>query len=220
MRLRSLSCLAAALPFVITACSDASSSDDGVAGQEANYTSDGGDAETSADASTQAAVDVPAFTLADVASKPKLRFSFAGSAPVDAYEPEWTTVISGTDRRFQLQGATPGPGGKPVFYMEFGRGPAVIEMTTYDCASMQALVLVVDTEGKKQLTVVDGGAQRACRVVVDDVQTVQPTTSPTARPYYKVIGHVEAEVGPREDGAAPAKSVRATFAATVHESTL
>jgi hypothetical protein len=232
MSLRTLPYLAASLPFLsllsflfaLAACSDAPS-DDGVGGLESNYTSEGGaDASAAETAPTAPArpVDVPAFTLADTnGTTAKLRFSYDGSAPVDAIQAEWTTVVSGTDRRFQLQGGTPGAaGGRPVFYAEFGRGAAIIEKSTYDCASNQAVVLVIDESEKKNLTVVQGGAQRACKVVIDDLKVVQPTTSPRAKPFYEVIGHVEAEVGPREDASAPTKSVRATFAATVFESAI
>lgn len=221
MSLRALSYLAVSLPFTLVACTGADADvDPGAAAQEANYTSDAGDAGDAGDASDAAPsspVEVGAFTLADVGPTPKLRFSYDGSAAVDAIQTEWVTAISGTDRRFRLQGATPVAGGKPVFAMEFGRGAALIEKTTYDCASTQAVVVIVDRDGTKKITAVQGGPQRACKVVIDDLREA-PRLSPTAKPTWHVVGHVEADVGPREDAAAPAKSVRATFAAWVHDS--
>lgn len=88
----------------------------------------------------------------------------------------------------------------------------------YDCAQMEALVLVIGTDGQKQLTVVDGSTQRPCKVVIDEAIDVEQTAGVRLRSFRKVVGRVEAEVGPRNDGAAPPKNVRAAFAATVMES--
>jgi hypothetical protein len=215
---RRLLFLAASLPFTfaLAACGEASSDSD-IEGLESNYTSEAGEPDAAPAAPT--VVDVPAFTLDDARDpKAKLRFSYNGSVPVDAFQTEWKTLVSGSDRRFRLQGGTPGvESARPVFYMELGRGPALIEKTTYDCANKEAVVLVIDAEGKKNMTLVDGGPQRACKVVIDDLRVVEPSSAAVAKPYRQIIGHVEAEVAPREDASAPTKIVRATFAATVFE---
>lgn len=224
MSLRRFSILAASLPFTLSvfACSNAESDDD-IQGLESNYTSDAG-APQSGDASAPNAadaadtpVDVPAFTLADVASTPKLRFSHAGATPVDAAQTKWTTAVAGTDRRFELVGAIPVAQSKLLVLVQFGRGAAPIEKTTYDCATKQAVVMVSTPDGKKSFTAIDGAPQRVCRVVIDDLRVVQPTNAVLAKPYHEVVGHVEAQVGPREDGHAQATELRATFAARVFE---
>jgi hypothetical protein len=53
--------------------------------------------------------------------------------------------------------------------------------------------------------------------VIDDAVDQEQTTGVRARSWRKVVGHVEAEVGPENDGTAPTRSVRATFAANVIE---
>lgn len=164
--------LLAALPCALAfaAGCGASSGDTSIAAGESNYTSeagadgsDGGSAEASV---MNAPVDVAPFTIADV-TPAKLRFSYDGAPPVDAAQTEWTTVRSGAERRFQIQGATPVPGGNRVLYVEFGRGQALIERGTYDCAQMEAVALVIGTDGEHRLTVVDGAAQRACKVIIE-----------------------------------------------------
>ncbi|HVH47159.1 MAG TPA: hypothetical protein VM925_32680, partial [Labilithrix sp.] len=69
---------------------------------------------------------------------------------------------------------------------------------------------------EKKLTVVDGGPQRPCKVAIDDLQELQLKSSRT-KVFRHVVGHVEAEVGPRGDAAAPTKTIRATFAVSVVE---
>jgi len=220
MRLLPLPFLAVALFSVcsVAACGDGTASnDDALAAGESNYTSEGGAGDTS-DAAAPVA-DVAPFVIADANStKPKLRFSVDGAPAVDAYQPEWTTVISGAVHRFKLQGATPVQGGKPVFYVELGRGAAFIEKGTYDCAASEALVLIIDTDGAKKMTLVDGAPSRACKVVIDEAVDFEVTAGVRPRSARKVLGHVEATVGDRANGASPTKSIRATFAVSVIES--
>jgi hypothetical protein len=223
MSITSLPCIAVSLFALasLAACSVGSSaSDDSIVAGESNYTSEAGAPASDASATSDATVEVAPFVIADASSvTPKLRFSVDGAPAVDAYDPQWTTLISGTDRRFKLQGATPVQGGKPVFYVEFGRGAAFIEKGTYDCAASEVIALIVDTDGTKKLTVVDGAAQRACKVVIDDAVDFVPLAGIGARPrsWRNVIGHVEATVGDRTNAASETKSVRAAFAVSVIE---
>lgn len=222
MRLFRLPFLAGPLCTLAFAAGCGASTDAAIATGESNYTSEGG-AEGgdggAADASgTNAPVEVAPFSIDEVASTPELRFSYDGAPPVDALQTAWETVISHADRRFKLQGATPVLGGKPVFFMEFGRGQAFIEKGTYDCAQMEAIVGIIGTDGAKELTLVAGASQRACKVIIDEAVDVDVTTGVRPRSFRKVVGRVEAEVGPRADGAAPAKILRAAFAASVIES--
>lgn len=217
MRARLLSSFGLAM-ILLTACG---TSPDRVGQDDSFFTEEGGvdagEGGLDGDAS-DAGAEVASFTLADATVKPKLRFSVDGAAAVDAYEPSWTMLLSGSDRRFRLQGATPVKGGKPAFYVEFGRGAALIEAGTYDCARKEAIALIVDSDDSKKMTVVDGGESRACEVVVDAVEEVPPSAVGVAsRSTRKAVGHVSATVGNRADAAAPTKSVRATFAVMVVE---
>lgn len=209
--------------FAAAAGCSAPSDDASISADESNYTSeagaDAGSGEASSIDATSAAAEVPAFTVADATGTPKLRFSVDGAAPVEAYEPKWTTDLSG-DRRFKIEGATPIAGGKPYFYVEFGRGAAFIERGTYDCASLQAIALIVDADGVKKMSVVNGGTPRACQVVIDaaedmDVSSLPSTTRPPSM--RKVAGRIEAIVGERTNAAAETKTVRAAFATIVTE---
>ena len=226
MRLASLPFLAVPLcTFALFACSATSSDDATIGGEESNYTSEAGaDGGTDPDASAAEAsapaapIEVSPFTLADVTTEPKLRFSYDGAPGVDALQTEWTTVISGADRRFQLKGASPAPG-NPVFYMEFGHGAALIQKTTYDCADFGAVVLIIDKDEVHNLTVVDGppARSRPCKVVIDELQEL-PKLRPSEKTTWNVVGRVEAEVAPRDDANAPGRHVRAAFAAFVFDS--
>lgn len=194
-------------------CACGSPDDPAVGADESDFTSDGED---------DGSGGITPFDLSEVVvGTPKLRFSYDDAPAVDALQVTWTTILSGVDRRFQLQGATPVAGGKPVLYLEFGRGAAPIEKGVYDCAKNEAAVVIVESENVKKLTVVAGAPQRSCKVVIDDVREKgDNATSGRKTSYFDVVGHVEAEVGPREDASAPTKPVRAAFAANVIETVL
>jgi hypothetical protein len=219
--------LAAFACFALPACGGTSES---VAASESDYTGDpdsgadaspdggeGGDASADAPAS----VSVPAYTDADVGTKTLMRWSIDGGAVVEGIEVKEETTTS-DDRRFRLTGATPVLGGRPVVYTELGRGPALIEVGTYDCASAQAVVLVIRADGTKVMTAVAGAPSRPCKVIVDEAKemVVRGSIVPVpagVRSFRRVTGRIEAEVGPRDDASGPVMTVRAAFATEIME---
>lgn len=221
MHLRSLfalSCLL--LPGAIAACGQGPSSDAAVA--VSGFTSDGG---ADGDAG---GVEVPRYGDPDIALAPKMRWSIDGAAVTEGLEPKLT--IAGDERRFVLQGQTPALGGKPVVYVEFGRGAAFVAPGTYTCAALEAVVLTIDDApdgdgGKapqKRMTAVKNGPSRPCTVTIDQATELVDTPAfqaihPKPRSWKRVLGHVEATVGSRDDAASPTASVRIAFAGTFVE---
>jgi len=155
---------------------------------------------------------VPAFTDADIGIKPRLRFAIDNAAPVDAAGVTLDIVISGADRRFKVTGGTPAaPSSRPVVYTEFGRGAALVEPGIYDCASLQAVVLMVKPDGSK-LSTVQPGAQRRCQVVIDQATNVV-SSGGLVRSVRRVTGHFDADLGPHQSVGGTAATVSGAFAA-------
>ena len=230
MDLRAPAAVALALVacFALPACGGTSES---VAASESNYTGEpdageGGvsaDADAARDADAPATVSVPGYADADVGTTPRMRWSIDGGPIVEGIEVKEETTAS-DDRRFRLTGATPILGGRPVVYTEFGRGAALIEVGTYDCASAQAVVLVLRADGTKVMTAVAGGPSRPCKVIVDAAKEMVITGTPVpvpagVRSLRRVTGHIEAEVGPRDDANGATMTVRIAFATEIFEPT-
>jgi hypothetical protein len=166
-------------------------------------------------------VSVSAYTDADVGTKTLMRWSLDGGAVVEGVEVKGETTTS-VDRRFRLTGATLVLGGRPVVYAEFGRGAALVEVGTYDCASAEAVVVVLRADGTKVMTAVAGGPSRACKVIVDEARemVVKGSVVPApagVRSFRRVTGRIEAQVGPRDDASGAVMTVRAAFATEIME---
>ena len=185
---------------------------------ESDLTGDGGaPGDTTAGDTTAAeagATALAAYGPEDIGETPKLRFSIDGAAVTEAVEVSWTTAISGTPRRYALQGLTPAPGGRPAVYAEFGEGQAPIATGTYDCAGGSAIVVLIEAD-QKLMTAVNDGPQRACTVTIDEAE-LQDYGDAKIRVRH-VLGHIEADVGQRVDASSATKHVRAAFAARVIE---
>ena len=159
---------------------------------------------------------VPAFTDSDIGIKPRLRFAIDGAAPVEGASVSLDIVVSGADRRFKVTGGTPGaPNARPVVYAEFGRGTALVEPGTYDCASLQAVVLIVKADGSK-LSTVQPGAQRRCQVVVDQA-TVVTASGGLVRSVKRVTAHFDADLGPHQSVGGTVSTVSGAFASIFTE---
>lgn len=143
-----------------------------------------------------------------------MRWSLDGAPIVEGVKVTLEPSYDG-DRRSRLTGATPVHGDRPVVYTEFGRGAAVVEVGTYDCAASHAVVLVVRADGTKVMTPVAAGPSRSCKVIVDQATEVPPPPWDPGRipgSSRRVTGHIEAEVGPRDDAHGPITTVTAAFA--------
>lgn len=198
------------------ACGEASNADS--ASRESNLTSagDGGTERTEQSVDTAASVVAPyTDTNQSVQLPTQLRFGIGGEPSTDAVQVTWT--LAGGDRRFQIQGLTPAKGGVPMLYAEFGRGKAPIESGVYDCAADEAVIVLVEATGKL-MTAVAGGPQRACRVIIE--QAILEPYSTQDHSFRRVLGRIEAEVGPRDDAQGATKSIRAAFATMVNESSV
>jgi len=216
---------AAAAATLAPAC--ASPSDEvPTASGESNNTSAGESAASArGDAgAAEGGVEVAPFTDADIdASQPKMRASIGGGEALDAAVTQLEIAISGTDRRFQLAGAFAAPEGKKVVIAQFGNGPRLVQVGTYDCSNATATVVVKQPDGSKLVTHGPGLQPRKCKVVVEQAKESMRTPSAVG---HRVLGRIEAEVGPQAaddagaDGGASAEAgttttttIRATFAA-------
>lgn len=165
---------------------------------------------------------VAPFALSDVAGTARIRWALGDAPPVDGADAKVTIAISGTERRFVLHSTTPSPAGPilPAMHVEFGRGRAKIERGTYDCATTDAVAVVVKADRSKILTVVDGAPQRPCTVTIDEAAEVPPLPNEPlslTRGARRVVGRFEATLGPRDDGAAATTQLRGAFAAYFHD---
>ena len=213
--------LAALASLVLPACGGAG---DSVAASDSDYTSehpDGGEA--GAEAGAPETVHVASYTDADVSATPRMRWSIDGGAVVEGIEVKDETTTTDA-RRFRLTGATPVLGGRPVVYTEFGRGPALVEVGTYDCAAAQAVVLVLRADNTKVMAAVAGGPSRPCKVIVDEAKELVITGTPVpvpagVRSLRRVTGHIDAQVGPRDDANGATMTVHVAFATEIFETT-
>lgn len=164
----------------------------------------------------------------DVATALKMRWSLEGREAVEGLQAELRIAPSNPNGKFELQAYAPlaqadVTGKGLVVY--FGKGQEVVGTRTYDCAANEAIVVLVQKDGSKAMTAVSaaggGPRQRSCKVVVDQATELvgSPGWPSDARhvSFKRVTGHVEAELGPRDDGQAPVVFVRAAFAAIFAE---
>jgi hypothetical protein len=159
---------------------------------------------------------VPPYTDGDIGLKPRLRFSIDGVAPVEAAGVTLEIVISGADRRFKVTGGTPAaPSSRPVVYAEFGKGAALVEPGIYDCATLQAVVVMVKPDGSK-LSTVQPGPQRRCQVVVDQA-TVVTASGGLVRSVKRVTAHFDADLGPHQSVGGTVSTVSGALASIFTE---
>ncbi len=215
--------LVAVIAFASAALAACGETGESVVASESDYTGTDAGADADANADADASVGVAAYTDADVDTTSRMRWSIDGGAVVEGIQVKGETTTSDA-HRFRLTGATPVLGGRPVVYTEFGRGAALVEVGTYDCAAAQAVVLVLRADGTKVMTAIAGAPSRPCKVIVDEAKEMVITGTPVpipsgVRSLRRVTGHIEAEVGPRDDASGATMTVRAAFATEIFEAT-